>query len=392
MLGKLIDAVDELCDVDVGGLSDDELHSTVVELRRLRCSRMVAVESKLLTEWDARRMWADDGSRSAGARLARETGANPKACNAAMSRARALRTMPLTVTALAHGRVSGDKAAALCRVNTAAARELFAEAEADLLGKPDQFGFDDFNRILRYWKWLADDATEDARARRQFDERSANASRTFAGGVHGAFYLPALEGTIVKDELDRLVDEEYQIDLAKTTLEWGDDAAAHLPRTATQRKADAVIAMASRSASLRHGHDGTERLPLFTVLVGYETLTERVCETEDGTMIHPSQILRWFERAEVERIVFDGPNRVTEVGRRTRTFRGALRRAIQVRDRHCTDPSGCDQPMSSCEVDHIIEYEDGGQTTQANGQLRCGPHNRYKHRTKRQRPPPDDTS
>src|SRR5207245_1529347 len=84
---------------------------------------------------------------------------------------------------------------------------------------------------------------------------------------------------------------EYENDLAKARVEWGEEAWAHLPRTATQRKADALIRMAARSASLRTGPDGAELLPLFTVLVGFETVTDRICETDDGTVIHPSQPL-----------------------------------------------------------------------------------------------------
>ena len=39
----------------------------------------------------------------------------------------------------------------------------------------------------------------------------------------------------------------------------------------------------------------------------------------------------------------------------------------------------------ACDVDHTIEYTDGGETTQDNGRLRCGPHNRQ--RPGRRRPP-----
>jgi hypothetical protein len=93
----------------------------------------------------------------------------------------------------------------------------------------------------------------------------------------------------------------------------------------------------------------------------------------------------FLAEADIERIVFDGPSRVIDVGTRSRFFTGALRRAIQVRDRHCQDPSGCDEPITRSEVDHKEEFEDGGLTTQDNGELKCGSHNRHKHRTKHNR-------
>ncbi len=53
-----------------------------------------------------------------------------------------------------------------------------------------------------------------------------------------------------------------------------------------------------------------------------------------------------------------------------------LRRAIQVRDRHCQHPSGCDEPITHCDVDHRVAYTDGGITAEANGNLECESHNR----------------
>jgi len=61
--------------------------------------------------------------------------------------------------------------------------------------------------------------------------------------------------------------------------------------------------------------------------------------------------------------VFDGPSRVVDVAVRSRFFGGATRRAVQVRDRRCTWP-GCDAPAQRCDVDHIIDYDHGGETTQ----------------------------
>jgi 5-methylcytosine-specific restriction endonuclease McrA len=78
--------------------------------------------------------------------------------------------------------------------------------------------------------------------------------------------------------------------------------------------------------------------------------------------------------ADIERIVFDSPSEVIDVGVRERFFTGALRRAIQVRDRYCQFP-GCDVPGDQCEVDHIIPYSQGGETRQSNGRLYCKPHN-----------------
>jgi hypothetical protein len=76
--------------------------------------------------------------------------------------------------------------------------------------------------------------------------------------------------------------------------------------------------------------------------------------------------------------VFDGPDRVLAVSRQ-RSFRGAVRRAIQVRDRRCAHPY-CDRFVSECAVDHIVEYASGGCTSEQNGRLYCAFHNELRNR------------
>ena len=81
----------------------------------------------------------------------------------------------------------------------------------------------------------------------------------------------------------------------------------------------------------------------------------------------------------METILFDGPTTVLSVSHR-RTFAGALRRGIQAHDRHCQHPSGCDVPAEKCDVDHIVPWAAGGETSQFNGRLECPTHNRHADR------------
>ncbi len=124
-------------------------------------------------------------------------------------------------------------------------------------------------------------------------------------------------------------------------------------------------------------------------MVGYETFAGAICELGDGTVITPGQLLPLLSEADIERIVFDGPSRVIEVGKRTRFFTAAQRRAIVVRDRHCRHPAGCDVPAEDCQIDHIVEYGDGGETTLENGRPLCRLHNR---RRPGRRAPPDEAA
>ncbi|MDP1807810.1 MAG: hypothetical protein Q8K72_21715, partial [Acidimicrobiales bacterium] len=96
------------------------------------------------------------------------------------------------------------------------------------------------------------------------------------------------------------------------------------------------------------------------------------------TVITPGTAARHLTPADVERIVFDGPSRGIDVGAQRRFFRGALRRAIEIRDRTCFHPT-CDENPQRPEIDHIHEAAKGGDTTQTNGRLGCAFHNRWRN-------------
>jgi hypothetical protein len=383
-LEALTKAIDAVLAVDVQALTDAEVHDLTVGLQR-QTSRLAAARAEASAAWDGRRLWAEDGSKSAGARLARECSMDPDTAKTEIRRARKLRSMPATVAALADGSLSIDYADLLARANSGEARSFFARDEEMLVNLLRPMRHATAKRTVAYWRSNADDESEKKRADRQTARRHGCADRTFKGGVHVSAFFPRVAGTAFYDEFHRLERQLFEKDLAEARRLHGDDAMAHLARTGAQRGADAMMLMAERSAIAPEG--GRKPAPLFTVLVGYETFAGRVCELEDGTVVHPTELQQFLAEAEIERIVFAGPARVIEVGKRTRFFTGALRRAIQVRDRHCQDPSGCDEPITRSEADHIEEFEDGGFTTQDNGELKCGHHNRRKNRMKRRGPP-----
>ena len=161
-----------------------------------------------------------------------------------------------------------------------------------------------------------------------------------------------------------------------------------LARTSAQRRADALVEMATRSRTAPA--DGIRPAPLFSVFVGYETLHGRICELENGTVLSPAALASWMDAAYFERAIFSLGSRV-DVSVRARLFTGGTRRALELRDRMCTHPY-CYEPAESCEADHIEPWAKGGPTTQENGRLLCGFHNRMRNQRERppqrQRPPP----
>jgi hypothetical protein len=357
-------AIGEIAALDVDALTDDELHEQLVALQRM-ADRLTAVIAPLARRWDARQVWADDGSKSASARLARECGASQRSTAALLRRARALGSMSETSAAAVTGVISIDQVDLLANANTARRRAMFVERERALVDAIAPLRYEPAKRSVRYWCLRADAELErnggGDESPDPCEKNRLHASRTIDGTVVIDGVLDAISGSIVTDELRRLIAE---------VRDEGDE------RTLPQLRAAALVEMARRSAA-RSG-DVPRAKPLLTVLVGDRTV-EHLCELANGTVISPKQLVPWLTDALMETVLFDGPSTVMSVSRK-RSFTGAVRRAIEARDRHCQHPSGCDEPVDECDADHIVPYAQGGVTSQFNGRLQCKPHNRNHRR------------
>ena len=273
------------------------------------------------------------------------------------------RRCPSPATAAVSGRLSLDQVDLLVRANTTKRRDLFAEHEQVLVDEIAPLRHREATRVTRYWAQRADAelGIDDTTAAEQHDANTIHLSPTLDDMVDVRGLLDPVSGAIVTTEIDRLTEQ-----IRLTDLRDG------IERTPAQRRAAALVEMATRSATAPA--DGRRPRPLFTMLIGEGTLAN-LCELANGTVITPAHLAPFLTDAMLETVLFDGPSTVVSVSRR-RTFTGALRRAIEVRDRHCQHPSGCDVPADRCDVDHIVPAARGGPTSQANGRLQCATHNR----------------
>lgn len=370
---------DALAMVAVTELTDHEVRELVQATQRVR-SMADAACVRSAGALDASGAWAPDGARSPAAWMEWRCRIQKSRASAALRCARELRHMPLTEAAMLAGDLTSDHVRLLVDAKHVASAA-FAEQEEKLVELATRFRISHFEKALRYWKQVNEpDAIEDEAAR-AFERREAHASTTFEGMVAVDALLDPIGGAIYLRELERIEQELFEADWAEARERLGDAATADdLRRSSRQRRADAMRIMAERSAA--KPADATEPRLLLQALVGEKTLA-RICELSNGRVVTPGQLVPLLSRVDLERIVFDGPSKVIDVGVRRRLFTGATRIAVQVRDRECTHPS-CDIPAERCQIDHIVPYEAGGTTTQDNGQCHCGFHNRRKGR----RPPP----
>ncbi|HUF33770.1 MAG TPA: DUF222 domain-containing protein [Acidimicrobiales bacterium] len=368
-------------------LVDAELADAVVALQE-HAQRLEALQARVSARFDASRSWADDGARSGAAWLAWRLRVPQSEARRRILAGRSCRSMPVVDEAWRAGRIGAAHVVLLARAEALDARA-FARDEELLVGHATSLRFSAFQRAVAYWCQLAaPDAVEDA-ADAQRALRAVHLSPSIDGMWFGKVTLDPVGGSIVGGELARLEREMFEADWREATDRLGRTPCVDdLARTPAQRRADALVEMATRSGSTPEG--AQRPAPLFSVLVGLETFAGRVCELANGAVVTPGSLVPWLTEAEVERVVFDGASRVIDVGVRQRFFRGATRRAAQVRDRRCQHPT-CDEPLDRCQVDHIEPAAAGGLTTLANARLLCGFHNRLRAtRTGKTSPTDDD--
>jgi hypothetical protein len=372
------EGVQQLLEADTVALSDDELGELLVALHREQ-ARFCAVTARYTSVFDRRRAFMADGSKTAAAWLARRCNTSRSVTAMQTRLARRLRYMPLTATALGTGEIDEHHARVLAQVADSprpAVAAAFPAAEADLVGFAKDLTFAGFVHAVRRWEEAVDEDGAEDQAASDHAARRLHVSQAFRGNYVLDGLFDVIGGTEVATALRRIERELFESDWATAREAHGDDAnVGHLDRTPPQRRADALVEMARRAMAMPG--DARRPRPLVNVMIGYETLAGRTCELFNRTPVTPGQVASLLTEAEIERVVFDGPNRIIELGHRKRFFTGGLRRVLELRDRECTHPT-CDAPHDECQGDHIQPHGRGGPTCQANGQLHCGHHNRYK--------------
>lgn len=342
-----------------------------------RClARLSCLVDGAAAAFERERGFEPDGARSASAWLSVRARLPQRVAKAQLRRGRALCELPVAEASYAAGAIGPDHVGALAGLLREPTHDAVVSHEGVLVEAAEGLSYPQFTQALAYFAQLADpNGTEEA-AGAQRARRDVYLVQGYNGAYLGGITLDPIAGAIVAGELARLERALFDADRAKATaLLERTPLVGELERTGAQRRADALVEMARRSAAC--DDEGRFPAPLVSVLVGYETLHGRICELANGTVVSPGSLLSYLDEAMVERAVFKGQARV-EVGAATRLFSGATRRAVELRDRVCQHPY-CEVRAERCEVDHIVPAAAGGPTTQENGRLLCGFHNRLRN-------------
>jgi hypothetical protein len=204
-----------------------------------------------------------------------------------VGRAARLTDLPHTEAAWLSGDLAADHVDRIRAVRNGRTREAHTRDESILVGTATRFRFTKFLGALRHWEQLADPDGTDEAAERRRNRRDAWLVQGYGGTWEGRLHLDPIAGSIVSEELGRIEQALFEADWAEAEARLGRaPTVGELARTSAQRRADAFVEMAARSAACPKG--ARRPAPLFTVFVGYETADSR------GERKKLGELLRWF--------------------------------------------------------------------------------------------------
>ncbi len=371
----VLDAVDAALDaafaVELDQLEGRELDAFVGRMGAIQ-ARVAALDAKAVDAWDAQSRWAGHGAKSAAAHLAHQRRVLAGACRWIPKLARKLRAFPAVRLAWEAGRIDTAHVRRICGADNARVHDDLVADQVTITRWAMELHWKAFCRNLAEWldEHDLDGAEPDGR-----ESRRLHCSRTLGDRFALDALLDTVGGSIFERELRRLESKLYDDDVAEARERLGfDPLPHHLRRTPEQRRADALVLMAERSAT--GPEDARRGKLLLSVLVGHDSLT-RILELSNGIALRAGQLVPWLDAAAIEQVLFDGPATVVKVSKQ-RCFEGVVRKAVEVRDRGCQHPT-CHEPIDRCQVDHIIPWSADGPTSQENGRLLCGHHNRLRN-------------
>jgi hypothetical protein len=327
--------------------------------------RLHAEIVKTAGEWDAQGDWAVDGAVSPRAWLAHRTPVTRHRASRLVAQARLCRQHEATSAALEDGTLSSAHLDVLAPMIRGREPE-YARCEVELLEAASTLRADDFAVVAHHWREAADDELAQLDAAAMADRVALHVSKTIGGtGV--------LTGDLDADGTATLLEA---LDLAAPP---DSGAGPEPPRSLAQRRAHGLIDICAAFIA-RKGKGGRAGVGL-NVTMDHETAAGHMpmdprdirCELSRVGPIALVTAQRLACDCLIGRVVMDGTSENLDLGRRQRTPDRALRRALEIRDRHCVWP-GCDRPVEWCDAHHIVWWERGGPTNLENCLLLCRQH------------------
>ena len=276
-----------------------------------------------------------------------------------------------TATALAAGVVNPAQARVIAKAVGKVPTPNRAEAQRFMIEQAAVLGPDQLVKVgERLFETLDPDRAEQhERERLEQAQRRAQQDRALNLTDHGdgryrvTGWLPASGAAAVNAALDSLC-KPNPLD----------------PTTLTQRRADALVEVCRFALNYGELPDNGGDRPQVVVTVSFDVLRQQIVAAtlDDGTHLTATEARLMACDAGIIPAVLGGKGQVLDLGRERRTFTGALRRALVLRDGGCAFP-GCERPAAWTDGHHTTPWSRGGRTCLDGGVLLCRRHHRIIH-------------
>lgn len=338
--------------------------------RRAALDRAEALWLERLARFDREGRWAADGQLSCVGWLVWRTNMGRSTAFDKLRVARELERRPLVAEAFREGRLSYSAVRAVTRLerpDPGVDQALVALAESG------RASIVDVERVVRCYQLYADqdrpppDEAERGRDVKIVRDHSGRAQIVVTlGEVELEEFAAALQAFVDLRDRPGPVDESSRGDSS---------AAATEPASWAEKKADGFMDLVRTALAHADGGQaaGDDRYLVHLVSrPGFAPMT-----TLDGRPVHPAQAATVACDAASVAHTIDVEGEPLHLGRKTRDWSTAQRRAIAVRDGgHCRFV-GCHH--SHWDIHHIRTWQDGGPTDIDNGCGQCARHHRMLH-------------
>jgi len=323
--------------------------------------RLDAVILAVTGEWDRDKSWELDGARSPVAWIAHRAPLTRQDASSLVRTARFVRSFDTTAKALDAGDITTGHATIAAQAAKHRA-ETYRDHEAVILDVARELPVTGFRQVMQHWKAIADDQAVSEPPGDDTDYLDITTTFEGIGHLDGR-----LSATAVKTLIDRL-----------DAMEPPDPKdGPRAPRSQAQRRAAALMRLV---------HGDTPPTTTIDIVIDHETFagrppadpTQGCCDLLGQGPISPLVVRTLACDAAIGRVVMNGNSEILDLGRRTRVVSPALRRAVILRDRTCTE-EGCDVPAHRCDIHHVIPWQHHGPTTLENLKAKCPTHHLKTH-------------
>lgn len=371
VMSELRSALDQLKMLNPDSVTVGQLDAEIAEAIRGMQDLEVLVAEWVKTMAD-RGGHYDLGYSSATTYLADRGRMTPGRARQVVSRGNAREEAPYAFRAWSDGRISTDQARSLFAA-AEAVPDFYGDAEPDLVEIVAGLDAVDTRKAIAYWRHAFDGPGEMG-AEVAFARRGLNLSETMGGMTRVDGWLTRPTAEALRAGLEANTPPRNEADT----------------RTPRQRRHDALDNLCrdwlDNGTSPSIGGE-KPHIMVLTDLPALRGISGGLHESIDGEIVDVTMLRMIACDSSVTRILLGSESEVLDVGRRTRVWSTAQRRAIIARDRHCQGP-GCRAKPKYCDIHHVDHWANGGTTSVENGKLLCRPCHTRQHVGEEHRRPP----